>query len=270
VRIEGRYVFLPKIGWIRFKKSREIAGVIKQKTVILDAGRWYVCFSCEVEEENPSQELDVQSAVGIDMGIATFATLAIGEKNSIEEITNPHFLKNHLSKLRYLSKNLSRKESKSRNRYKAKLELQRFQKRLRDCRKDFAHKLSTRVVKSHDIIGVESLSISSLMQSGFSALVRSIADAGWRQFLSYVAYKAQKWGKVLHEVNRWFASTKTCSCCGRKHELQLNDRILRCSCGFEIGRDINAAINIKNEAIKKLMAAGTTVVKSVELLDYQS
>jgi len=270
VKVKGGYVFLPKIGMVRFKKSREIEGIIKQTTVILDAGRWYVCFSCEVEEENLLQELDIQSAVGIDMGIATFATLATGEKNSIEEITNPHFLKNHLSKLRYLSKTLSRKGAKSRNRYKAKLKLQRFQKRLRDCRKDFAHKLSTRIVKSHDIIGVESLSIASLMQSGLTALVRSIADAGWRQFLGYVTYKAQKWGKVLYAVNRWFASTKTCSCCGRKHELQLSDRTLRCSCGFEIGRDINAAINIKNEAIKKLTAAGMTVLKPVELPEYRS
>jgi len=136
VKIEGNHVFLPKIGTVRFKKSREVEGSLKQTTVILDAGRWYVCFSCEVEEDTRVQELDVQSAVGIDMGLETFATLAIGNKNGIEEIANPRFLKNHLAKLRYLSKTLSRKTPKSRNRYKAKLRLQRFQKRLRDCRKD--------------------------------------------------------------------------------------------------------------------------------------
>lgn len=270
VTIAKNYVYLPKIGHVRFKKSREIEGMIKQTTVILEAGKWYVCFSCELEKEEPRQELTLNSVVGIDVGLTHFATLAIGETNNIEGIENPHFLKNHLVKLRYLSRNLSRKESKSRNRYKAKLKLQRFHKRLQDCRKDFAHKLSTRLVKNHDIIGVENLSVSSLMQTGLSSLVRSIADAGWRHFLGCLKYKSKELGKILIEVDRWFASTKICSCCGYKHDLTLGDRLIRCGCGTEIDRDVNAAINIKNEAIKKLRAAGTTVLKPVELLGYQS
>ena len=265
VKIEGKCVYLPKIGNMRFKKSREIEGKIKQTTIILEAGRWYICFSCEIEKEELTQELDLRTAVGIDVGINSYATLAIGELNDIGRIENPRFLKKSLSKLRYLSKSLSKKECRSRNRYKAKIKLQRFYKNLQDRRKDFAHKLSTQLVKNHDIIGVENLSVSSLMQSDRTSLVRSIADAGWRQFLGFLSYKAKESGKVVIEIDRWFASSQICSCCGYKHELKLSDRLLQCNCSNVIDRDENAAINIKNEAIKKFKAVGTTVRKPVEL-----
>ena len=147
----------------------------------------------------------------------------------------------------------------------AKRELQDVHVRLKNCRKDFAHKLSTQIVKNHDIIGIESLSIVLLMQSGQTALVRSIADAGWGQFLGYLTYKAKEKGKALVAVDRWFASTQICSSCNLRHQLQLSDRVFRCECGLEIGRDVNAAINIKEEAIAKCMAAGMSVLKLVEL-----
>ena len=177
VKVEGNLVYLPKTGWVRFRKSREIQGTIKQTTVIKEAGRWYVCFSCEIEVEVQEQELDLESVVGIDVGLTKYATLAIGNQNHFEEVANPRFLRKARLKLSYLHKNLSRKKLKSANWYKALYKLQRFYCWLKNCRKDFAHKLSTRIVKSHDIIGVENLSVSSLMQSGQTALVRSISDA---------------------------------------------------------------------------------------------
>lgn len=265
VKVESNLVYFPKIGAVRFQKSREIEGIIKQTTVILEVGKWYVCFSCEIEKEVPLRQLDRTRSVGIDVGLRHFATLATGPQNTVKEIENPRFLKKYLSKLRYLSKNLSKKTLRSRNRHKARRKLQDFQAWLRNCRKDFAHKLSTWIVKSHDIIGVESLSISSLLQSSQTCLARSIADASWRQFLEYIKYKAKEWGNALVEVDRWFASTKTCSHCGRMNDLQLADRTLRCDCGLKIGRDVNAAINIKNAAIEKFEAAGMTVLKLVEL-----
>lgn len=266
VKVNGNQVYLPKIGYVKFKKTREIEGVIKETTIILEAGNWYVCFSCEVKKEVPSCQIDEKKAVGIDMGLLQYATLAKGEDNKIEKISNPRFLKKQLSKLRYLSKSLSRKVFRSHNRYKAKLKFQKFQGWLKNCRKDFAHKLSTQVVKSQDIIGVESISIAALLKSSRTALARSIADAGWRQFLEYLKYKAQRYGKVLVEMDRWFASTKTCSHCRQKNELQLSDRICRCHhCSQELDRDENAAINIKNAAIEKFKAAGMSVSKLVEL-----
>ena len=265
VWVDGNCVYLPKIGRVRFKKTREIEGTIKQVTIVKEAEHWYVCFSCEVVKEIPEVQLSEATAIGIDVGLTHYATMAIGSDNEIKEITNPRFLKRSLSKVRHLSKTLSRKKFKSRNWYKAKRELQDVHVRLKNCRKDFAHKLSTQVVKNHDIIGVESLSIVLLMQSGQTALVRSIADAGWGQFLGYLTYKAKEKGKALVAVDRWFASTQICSSCNLRHQLQLSDRVFRCECGLEIGRDVNAAINIKEEAIAKCRAAGMSVLKLVEL-----
>jgi len=270
VKVQGNIAFLPKIGKVRFKKSRQIQGTIKQATIVKEADKWYICFSCEIDKEIPAVELDLQRAVGIDVGLTYYATLAIGEENKIEEISNPRFLEKSLPRLRYLHKNLSRKKFKSQNRNKAKRKLQKFLIKQKDRRKDFAHKLSTQIVKSHDIIGIESISVSSLMQSGLTHLARNIADAGWRQFLECLKYKAKEWGKACVEVGRWFASTATCSRCGSKNKLKLSDRILHCHCGFEIGRDANASINIKDDAIRQLKAAGTSVLKPVELPGYWS
>jgi putative transposase len=265
VSVEGDKAYLPKIGYVRFKKTREIEGTIKQTTIIREAGNWYICFSCEVEKEVFQPILDETSAIGIDVGLRHYATLAIGNENTLQEIANPRLLKQYLQKLRFLSKNLSRKVLKSRNWYRAKKALQAHYAKLKNCRTDFAHKLSTQVVKNHDIIGVENLSITSLLQAGRTTIARNIADVGWRRFFDCLQYKALHQGKAFIAVNRWFASTKTCSQCRRKHKLTLSDLVLVCPCGLEIGRDQNASINIKNEAIEKLKAAGMSVSKLVEL-----
>ena len=263
-KVEGNHVYLPKT-MVRFKKTREIEGTIKQVTIVKEAEHWYVCFSCEIEREMPVVQLSEASAIGIDVGLTHYATLAKGFDNVIEEIENPRFLRRSLPILRHLNKNLSRKKFRSKNWYKAKLELQDFHIGLKNCRKDFAHKLSTQIVKNHDIIGVESLSVALLMQSGQTHLARSIADAGWRQFLDCLAYKARERGKALVPVDRWFAGTQICSGCHARNQLQLSDRVFRCECSLEIGRDVNAAINIKEEAIAKYRAAGMSVLKLVEL-----
>ena len=259
VKIKDNQVYLPKIGWVRFKKSREIEGAIKQTTVIREAGHWYVCFSCEFEVNELRRPLCQETVIGIDVGLSTFATIAEGESNIVREVENPRFLKRGLQKLQFLSRQLSKKKYKSANWFKAKHKLQVFQASLKNCRKDFAHKLSTLLVKNHDIIGIESLSIQSMLQEGSSKLSRSIADAGWGQFLNYLRYKVEYAGKLLVEADRWFASTRQCSQCHRKREMKLSDRIFKCECGHEMGRDANAAVNLKNVAIEQFQAAGTAV-----------
>jgi putative transposase len=259
VKVENDHAYLPKIGWVRFKKSREIVGEIKQTTVIREARNWYICFSCEIETDVKTESLRKDSIIGIDVGLSSFATLVSGKDNQVEEIENPRFLKKGLRKLRFLNKTLSKKMFRSNNRYKARHRLQVFQAQLKNCRKDFAHKLSTRLVKNHDIVAIENLSITSLLQNSCSSLARSIADASWGQFLGFLKYKLEYSGKDLVEADRWFASTKTCSQCSKKKEMALSDRVFCCSCGFEVGRDINAAINLKNIALEKYKAAGTTV-----------
>src|SRR5262249_14822140 len=154
-------------------------GKIKQTTVIREGKYWYVCFACEIEkeEQNPSTAKDI---VGIDVGLEHFATIAAEE--GIAEIKSPHFLKNRLSKIKYLSRSLSRKQKKSKNRLKAKQALNATHAKIKNQRRDWQHKLSTDLVKSHDKIVIESLAVKELLEKEPRHRARSIGDARWRGF----------------------------------------------------------------------------------------
>jgi putative transposase len=171
VKVESSNVYLPKIGWVRFRKSREIEGEIKQTTILREGEHWYVSFSTEKEVADPAlAALEEERAVGIDMGIKTFATMATGTTNKPIYVSNPRFLKQHLPRLRVLARRLSKKVKFSRNWLKAKKQLVKLHARIKHCREDFAHKLSTTVVKSHDIICVEGLNIANLLAKGTKSL----------------------------------------------------------------------------------------------------
>jgi len=227
--------------------------------VIREINRWYVCFSCEIDVGEELPQISEVSAAGIDLGLEKFATIAYGLDDEIREVQNPRFFRRYLGKLRFLSRQLSRKVKGSRNRMKARLKLQKLQEKLKNCRRDFAHKESFQLVKNHDIVGVETLSIQSMQQKSFRNLARSIADASWRQFLSFVQYKLEHMQKVFVEASRWFASTQQCCKCHRLMKMELSQREYACECGNRLGRDANAAINLRNIALKKYKAAGTTV-----------
>jgi putative transposase len=251
VKVNEDQVFLPKIGWVRFRKSREISGEIKQTTVIQEGGKWYVSFSCEqVKELSPLSE--TPSIIGIDVGLENFAIVA--SEHGIEETGNPRYLREELKHLRFLSRQLSKKKKGSQNRRKAKARLQSFHARIRNKRRNFLHKLSTKLVKSHDVVAVETLKVKSLLENSPKRLARAISDAGWRQFLQFLKYKCEHFGKKLVEADRWFPSTKQCYQCKKRNEIALNERQYNCSCGFSIHRDHNAALNLR--------AVGTTVLKA--------
>jgi len=251
LRVENDQVFLPKIGWIRFRKSREISGVIKQGTVIREGQHWYICLSCEVIVSDP-KPTETPSVIGIDLGLENFAIMA--SKEGIEEVENPRFFRKNLNHLRFLSKKLSRKKIGSSARKKIKQKLQRFHLVIKNKRKDMLHKLSTRIVKSHDLIVVENLKVKGLLQQAPKALARSISDAGWRQFLEYLKYKCDHYGKQFKEAGKWFPSTKQCFRCKKNNEIALSERIYSCDCGFNIHRDHNSALNLR--------AVGTTGIKA--------
>ena len=248
VKVSNSKVYLPKIGFVRFRESRMIEGVIKQTTIIKEGEYWYVSFACEIEKEKPNPNLNRDKIVGIDLGIKTFATMAIGKKNHLVTIENPKFLKRSLKKLRFLNRRLSKKVKGSRNRYKAKVELSKFHSTLRNLRLDFFYKLALDIVKSHDIISIEKMNIKNMLQ-GIKSLSRSISDAGWGMFLNCLKNKALEYGKTLHEVSSFLASTQKCSKCGNKKEMNLRQREYICECGNILDRDLNAAINIKNLAV---------------------
>lgn len=242
IKVRDDRVYLPKIGWIRFRKSRDLAGTVKQATVVREGGRWYVCFSCElvVSDREP---VVTPSVIGIDLGLENFAI--IQSQDGIEEIENPRFLRKELDHLKFLSRQLSGKQKGSANRRKAKERLQRFHLRIRRKRQDLLHKLSTRIVKSHDKIIVETLKVEELLKKASRALARSISDAGWRQFLQYLKYKCEHYGKVFLEAGEWFPSTKQCFRCKKLNEIPLSERQYTCSCGFSVPRDHNSAMNLR-------------------------
>lgn len=261
VKVDSNRVYLPIIGKVKFRKSREILGTIKQTTVIKEGDHWFVCFSCEIERADPVKTFpDEKCAVGIDVGIADFATLAVGIENRSESVGNPRFLRENLEKLRKKSKELSRKIVKSKNWIRCKNKIRKLHSKIKNCRNDFAHKLSYLIVKSHDVICVESLNIVQMLEQGTKTLSRSIADAGWSQFLTYLKYKSDEAGKHFVEAGQFFPSSQLCSCCGHKQKIGLEVRDYHCAeCGLNISRDLNAAINIKTAGMSVLNACGAII-----------
>lgn len=251
VKVKGSLVFLPKIGWVKLRKTREIKGEIKQTTISRTGDNWFVSFNTQEEVEDPRSNIDPTNTVGIDLGLKSFATLAIGKDNHLITIENPKYLRKKLSKLRYLSRQISKKEKKSQNNYKAIKRFSSFHAHIKNLRLDFFHKLALMIVKSHDIIKVEKMNIKGMLK-GLKTLSRAINDAAWSCFINCLKNKAIEYGKTIFEISSLLGLTKQCSKCGNKNELTLKDRIYKCPrCSNILDRDLNAAINIK--------AAGSTV-----------
>lgn len=207
-------------------------------TVSLDAsGRWHVSFMCEdaTIKSLPKRK----TAVGIDVGITSLATLSTGEK-----IANPKHDERELKRKRALSRRLSRKKNGSKNRLKAKLKLARHHARIADRRKDHLHKLSTRLVRENQVIVVEDLNVSGMVRN--RKLARVISDAAWGELFRQLEYKSEWYGRDFVKVDRFFPSSKTCNACGLIVErLPLSVRSWACpKCGVEHDRDVNAARNI--------------------------
>jgi putative transposase len=260
IKVEEDNVYLPKIGWVKFRKSRDIEGIIKQTTILRDGEHWYISFSTEKEISDPiPAAISEDKAVGIDVGLKYFATMATGPKNDPIYITNPRFLTKYLPRLRVLSRRLSKKIKNSKNWLKAKKQLTKVHAKIRHCREDFAHKLSTNIIKSHDVICVEGLNIAHLLENVNRSISRAIADASWRMFLRCLQYKSKERGKHFVETGKFFPSTQTCSSCGSRRKMNLSDREYRCqNCSIIIERDLNSAINEKAAGMTVLKACGAT------------
>lgn len=259
VKVEGSQAYLPKIGWVNFRKSREIQGKIKETTISLEGNAWYIIFTCEIEgQEHLKAPIDEARAIGIDMGVTQFATTAAGKENTLQEIPNPRFLGKKLSKLKHLSRKVSKKAKGSKNRAKARAKLSKQHAKVKNHRTNFVQQTSTQMIKNHDIFCIESLDISNLLKKSSRRLARSISDAGWRSFLHCLKYKTEESGKHLIEAGKYFPSSQICSSCDHRQKMPLRKREYKCpNCRLEIGRDYNSAIVLK--------AAGMSVLKPVEL-----
>lgn len=227
---------------------------IKKATISRKGSRYYV--SLVIEEIVPLIEKvslnDIKDSkiIGIDLGLKTFATIHNGEDTVFVEKIN--YIKFSEKKLAKLQRQLSKKTKHSSNYNKASAKVAQMQERISNQRKDFIHKLSTKIANENQIVILETLNIKGMVKN--KRLAKAIADAGWYKFMTFLKYKLENQGKYFIQVDKWFASSKLCSHCNEKNvALSLNDREWVCSCcGTVHERDENAAINIRNEGLKTL------------------
>jgi len=239
-------VQLSKIGGIKIKLHRPIEGQIKTCTIRRSpTGKWYVAFSCIVDHMPDIKS--VEPAIGIDMGLKSFATFSDGQK-----ILNPRFFKQEQKNLAKSQRKLSKQAKGSKLRSKARKVVARVHERTGWKRENFAHQEARKIVDKFNTIVVEDLSINDMQKNNFHCINRSISDVAWRQFLNFIKQKAEWAGARCVEINPAF-TTQNCSGCGNRRKLELSERMYHCPCcGLSLCRDTNAAINILGLGLQSL------------------
>ncbi|MFH9246943.1 RNA-guided endonuclease InsQ/TnpB family protein [Streptomyces lydicus] len=199
------------------------------------AGRWFVSILCD---DVPATWGAATDAVGIDAGITSLVTLSTGEK-----IANPRHERGDRARLARAQRALSRKAEGSANRHKARRKVARVHARIADRRRDFLHKLTTRLVRENQTLVIEDLTVRNMVKN--RRLARAVSDASWSELRTMLEYKCAWYGRELIAIDRWFPSSKLCSTCGTiAVKLPLNVRSWTCVCGAVHDRDVNAAKNI--------------------------
>jgi len=239
--IKGAKVYLAKIGRLITRWSRPLPSEPSSVTVIKDrAGRYFLSFVVEVE---PKTKPALNPSVGIDLGIKTFAYLGTGEK-----AVSPDYSKLE-RKIRRTQRKLSRRQKLSHRRERVRLRVAKLKAKQADTRKDFLHKLSTKVVSENQVIALEDLNVSGMLKN--RCLSRAISQAGWREFRTMCEAKSNKFGREFLVISRWEPTSQTCSDCGyRWGKLDLSVREVVClNCGTHHNRDGNAARNIEKVGV---------------------
>ena len=250
--VEGCKLFLPKIGHVKAVVHRQITGTIKTVTISkTPTGKYFASILTENGFDATAISFD-GSILGIDMGLTHLAITSDGSK-----FDNPKHVAKAQKNLKRKQQKLSRKVKGSNTRNKARLLVAKAHEKVANARKDYLHKLSHKLVNDSQVqvIAVEDLHVKGMMRN--HCLAKAIGDVGWGAFTGMLKYKAEQAGKGYIEVNRFFPSSKACSCCLHvQSSMPLNIRSWRCDkCGSLHDRDINAAQNIRNEA-QRMIAAG--------------
>ena len=257
VKIVDGNVKLPgNIRIVKAKIHRPLVGKIKTVTVSkTPAGKYLASILTEVEGENPS--ITEGKIYGVDLGLKHFAVVTDGEK--VSKYDNPKHIAEHKKNLKRKQQKLARKQKGSNSCYKYRKVVAKVYERISNSRQDFLHKLSYKLVSDSQAVIVENLHVKGMVRA--SNLAKAISDCGWGTFTNFLAYKLERKGAKLVEIDRWFPSSKLCSnCFYQVKEMSLDVRDWTCpNCGAHHDRDGNAAINIRAEGIRMLKAEGSAV-----------
>ena len=242
--VRGKWLRLPKMGWVRMFERLRFDGKISSWTISRTAHRWFVSITVETENTLAVDKTSTHPVIGIDVGINTLATCSDGSKYA-----NPRPLKRHEKKLAKFMRVLSRRVKGSKNWHKQKDKVARLHYRIACIREDAHHKATTNIVNRCSGIGIETLKVTNLLKN--RKIAKALSDSALGGFLSMLKTKAEMIGIKPKEADQFFASSKTCSRCGhKKDDLKLSERIYHCdACGISIDRDVNAAINLRNVAV---------------------
>src|SRR5690606_36069793 len=248
----GRKLRLPKIGDVKVRWSRTLPSVPSTVTVVKDsAGRYFASF---VVATGPQEVLpEITPEVGIDLGLGHFAVLSDGTK-----VDSPRFLRRAEKRLKKAQRALSRKDKGSSNRNKARIKVARAHARVADARREFHHRLSTKLIRENQAVAVEDLAVKGLART---RLAKSVHDAGWSAFVSMLEYKAARYGRTFVKIGRFGPTSQVCSRCGVKDGPKpLHVRVWMCgACGAVLDRDVNAAVNVAKAAGLAVSACGAQV-----------
>jgi putative transposase len=235
--VKGKLAKIPVIGKVKLTEELRFYGTIKHGTISREADRWFLSIAVEGEFD---RERTGQEIVGVDLGVKALATLSTGEA-----IIGPKPLKAAQKKLARMQRQHSRKKKGSRNRAKSAMKVARMHRRIKNIRMDALHKFTDYLCKNHATVVIEDLHVKGMMKN--HCLARAVSDMGFATFRFMLEYKAKLYGTDIIIADRWYPSSKTCSCCGKvKATLALSEREYVCDhCGFTLDRDLNAALNLK-------------------------
>ncbi len=245
------FLHIPKFKeGIEFIKHRELKGRVKNCTVSrTPTGKYYVSILCVVEK--PTILSKTGKSIGIDLGLKDFLITSEGQRYA-----NHRYTKKYASKLRIKQKALSRKQKGSNRRELARKSTAKVYEKITNSRNDMQHKISTKLIQTYDLIAIEDLNVKGMVKN--HCLAKAISDVAWSSFVTKLKYKAEWYGKEVFVIDRFFPSSKTCSCCDYiKQDLTLDIRSWTCpDCSTVHDRDVNAAKNVLKRALT-IQSSGT-------------